>query len=56
MYTTYSPEGTLNNYANEPDVYYAVKPSPEKQRQYLLQGAFALLFVGSLILTSLAIS
>ena len=56
MYTTYSPEGTLNNYANEPELYYAVEPSPEKQRTYLKQGAFALLLVSSLIITSFIIS
>ncbi len=56
MYTTYSNEGTLNNYAVEPEIYYAVEPSPEQQRTYLKQGAFALLLVTSLILTSLVIS
>ena len=56
MYTTYSPEGTLNNYASEPEVYYAVEPSPEQQKNYLTQGAFAILLVTSLVLTSLAIS
>ena len=56
MYTTYSPEGTLNNYANEPEVYYATLPSPEQQRNYLTQGAFAVLLVASLILTSFAVS
>ncbi len=56
MYTTYSPEGTLNNYAQEPEMYYAVEPSPEKQRKYLAQGGFASLLITSLVLTSLAIS
>ena len=56
MYTTYSPEGTLNNYANEPEVYYATVPSPEQKRNYFAQGAFAVLLVTSLILTSFAIS
>ncbi len=56
MYTTYSNEGTLNNYAVEPEVYYAVEPSPEQQRTYLKQGACALLLVSSLIMTSFIIS
>ena len=56
MYTTHDETGKLNNYANEPEIYYAVEPSFEQQRNYLTQGAFALLLVTSLILTTLAIS
>ncbi len=56
MYTTYSPEGTLNNYANEPELYYATEPSPEQQRNYLNQGAVAVLFVTLLALVSFAVS
>ena len=56
MYTTYSNEGTLNNYAIEPEVYYAVEPSQAEQRTYLKQGALALLLVGSLIMTSFIVS
>ena len=56
MYTTYDETGKMNNYANEPEVYYAVEPSPEQKRNYLIQGAFALVLVTSLLLTSLAIS
>ena len=56
MYTTYSPEGTLNNYAKEPDTYYATYPSPEQQNNYLKFGAFAFLLVTSVIFTGIAIS
>ena len=56
MYTTYDETGRLNNYANEPEIYYAVEPSLEQKRNYLTQGAFALLLVTSLVLTSLVIS
>ena len=56
MYTTYSPEGTLNNYANEPEVYYATQPSPEQQRNYLNQGAVAALFVTVLAFLTFAVS
>jgi hypothetical protein len=56
MYTTVNEEGLLNNYANEPDMYYAVYPSPEQQRNYALQGAIATLFVTALVLVSLAVS
>ena len=56
MYTTYSAEGTLNNYANEPEVYYATEPSPEQQVNYLKQGAVAALFVTIIAFLSFAVS
>jgi hypothetical protein len=56
MYTTVNEEGLLNNYANEPDMYYAVFPSPEQRRNYALQGAIATLFVTALVLVSFAAS
>ncbi len=49
MYTT-NEEGILNNYATEPQMYYAQYPSPEQQRRYIFQGAIATLFVTSLVL------
>jgi hypothetical protein len=56
MYTTVSQEGLLNNYATEPDLYYAVYPSVEQRRNYALQGAIATLFVTALVLISFAAS
>jgi len=56
MYTTVNEEGLLNNYATEPDLYYAVYPSPEQRRNYAQMGAIATLFVTALILVSLAVS
>ena len=56
MYTTYDETGKMNNFANEPEVYYAVEPTSEQKRNYLIQGAFALILVTSLVLTTLAIS
>ena len=56
MYTTTDDQGLLNNYAAEPELYYAVFPSPEQQRRYALQGAIATLFVTALVLVSLAVS
>lgn len=56
MFTTIDEQGLLNNYGNEPDLYYAIYPSPEQQRKYLKQAAFAVLLVSSLILTALAVS
>jgi hypothetical protein len=55
MYTT-SNEGLLNNYAVEPQLYYASFPSAEQQSRYAFQGAIAMLFVSSLILTALSVS
>ncbi len=56
MYTTADERGILNNYATEPDMYYAVYPSSEQQRRYVLTGAIATLFVSALVLISLAVS
>ena len=56
MYTTTDERGILNNYSTEPKLYYAVFPSPEQQRRYVLQGAIATLFVTALVLVSLAVS
>ncbi|NES19850.1 MAG: ssl1498 family light-harvesting-like protein [Symploca sp. SIO3E6] len=55
MYTS-NELGVLNNYATEPQMYYAVYPSPEQQRRYALIGAIATLFVTSLVLITLAVS
>ena len=56
MYTTQLDNGILNNYAVEPDMYYAVFPSPSQRRNYALQGAIATLFVTALVLVSFAVS
>ena len=56
MYTTVNEQGLLNNYANEPDLYYAVYPSPEQRRNYVRLGAIATLFVTALVLVSWAAS
>ncbi|MBW4619339.1 MAG: ssl1498 family light-harvesting-like protein [Cyanosarcina radialis HA8281-LM2] len=53
MYTT-DETGLLNNYAIEPNTYYAEYPSPEQQRSYAVQGAIATLFVTLLMLVSFA--
>jgi hypothetical protein len=51
MYTT-DENGTLNNYAIQPKIFYAQYPSPKQQRQYALQGAGAVLLVTFLVLTA----
>ncbi len=48
--------GILNNYAIEPKLYMAEAPSAGQQRQYLLQGAIALLVLASVIWTAIAVS
>ncbi|MBW4554063.1 MAG: ssl1498 family light-harvesting-like protein [Aphanocapsa sp. GSE-SYN-MK-11-07L] len=55
MYT-YDETGVMNNYAVEPKMYFAVFPSPEQQRQYLIQGVLAVLLVTATILTAFVVS
>lgn len=56
MYTTVNEQGILNNYAPETEVYCAEYPTVWEQQRYAAQGAVATLFVGLLILISLAAS
>lgn len=56
MYTTINKEGILNNYATEPEMYYAAYPSPEQQRRYTLLGAVGVIFVTTLVLVALGVS
>ena len=56
MGATVDQEGLANNYAVMPQVYWADFPSPKQARKYAFQGAFALLFVASLIFTAFAVS
>lgn len=56
MYTTIDETGRLNNYAAEPDVYFADYPAPEQQRRYMLQGGLAVLLISTLLLTALVVS
>ncbi|MDC0833814.1 hypothetical protein CKA32_005540 [Geitlerinema sp. FC II] len=53
---TVSNEGLLNNYASEPQVYYAEYPGLWQQRQYAFQAAIATLFVSTLILVAFGVS
>lgn len=57
MYTTQQLDnGILNNYARDPQTYYAVFPSPEQRRNYAVQGAIATLLVTTLILIAFSVS
>lgn len=56
MYTTTDETGRLNNYATEPEMYFAAYPSPEQQRSYVKQGSLAVLFAVSLLFLAFAVS
>ena len=53
---TINPDGQFNNYAVEPQMYYAQYPNPEQQQRYVLQGAISALFVTALFLITFGIS
>ena len=56
MITTKDETGVWNNYASEPQVYFAEYPSPEAQRQYWTFAGVSVLLVSSLIMVALAAS
>jgi hypothetical protein len=56
MYTTVNEDGILNNYATEPQMYYAEYPSPEQQRRYAQLGGLAILLVSTIIATAVSVS
>jgi hypothetical protein len=56
MYTTVNEDGILNNYAPKAAVYYAEYPAVWEQRRYALQGAFATVFVGLMIVVAFSVS
>lgn len=56
MYTTVNEDGILNNYATEPQMYYAEYPSPEQQRRYAQLGGLAILLVSAIIATAVSVS
>ncbi|NEO34617.1 MAG: ssl1498 family light-harvesting-like protein [Symploca sp. SIO3C6] len=56
MYTTQLDNGITNAYAAEPDMYYAIAPSPEQQRNYAQQNGLAVLLVATLLSIALTVS
>ncbi|NEO84628.1 MAG: ssl1498 family light-harvesting-like protein [Spirulina sp. SIO3F2] len=56
MYTTVNPEGQLNNYAVEPEMYLATYPSQSQQFRYLQQGALSLLLVTTMMFIAWGVS
>ena len=53
---TINPDGQFNNYALEPEMYYAEYPNQQQQQQYAMQGAISVLVVTALILMTFGIS
>jgi hypothetical protein len=53
---TIDDEGLINNFAIEPSIYPSDHPSLRQQRQYLVLGAAAFLFVVMLLLTAVLVS
>ena len=56
MITTIDETGVWNNYAAEPDMYFAEYPSEEQQSKYMVQGGAAVLLISSLLMVALAAS
>jgi hypothetical protein len=56
MYTTINENGVLNNYANEPKIYYATYPNKEQQIRYAFGGAVAALFMTAIVLVAFSVS
>ncbi|MEH2055413.1 photosystem II assembly protein Psb34 [Nostoc sp.] len=56
MYTTVNENGVINNYASEPQLYYAEYPSPEQQNRYKFQAAVATLLVTAIVLVAFGVS
>ena len=55
MYTV-DETGVMNNYAVEPDMYFAEYPAPEQQRRYAIQAGVAALVVTASLVISLVVS
>ncbi|MEM9808180.1 MAG: ssl1498 family light-harvesting-like protein [Cyanobacteria bacterium P01_D01_bin.56] len=56
MFTTIDESGRLNNYAVEPEMYFADYPALEQQNRYKLQGGLATLLVTALLFVAFAVS
>jgi hypothetical protein len=56
MTTTSDEYGIINNFAQEPTMYYAAAPSAQEQRKYLVWGAIALVLVVASVLTATFVS
>ena len=55
--TTISDEnGIINNFAKEPQMYYAQAPSNREQKGYLLWGAIASIVIAGSVFTAIVVS
>ncbi len=55
--TTISDEnGIINNFAKEPQMYYADEPSSQEQRSYMLWGAVASVVIAGSVFTAVFVS
>ena len=55
--TTISDEnGIINNFAKEPQMYYADAPSKKEQKGYVLWGTIASIVVASSVFTAIVVS
>ena len=48
--------GIINNFAKEPQMYYADEPSSQEQRNYLLWGAIASVVIVGSVFTAVVVS
>ncbi len=48
--------GRLNNFANEPKMYEAKPPNKTQQRNYVIAGVLALMFVSGIIFIAFSVS
>lgn len=56
MTTITDEQGIINNFAKEPQVYYAQAPSSREQREYIFWGAIAAVLVAASVLTAIVVS
>ncbi|MDJ0568717.1 MAG: ssl1498 family light-harvesting-like protein [Pleurocapsa sp. MO_192.B19] len=56
MTTVTDENGIMNNFASEPQMYYAEAPSSQDKRNYVFWGAIAMALVTSSIFTAIVVS
>ena len=56
MTTVTDENGIMNNFASEPQMYYAEAPSSQEKRSYVLWGAIATVLVTASVCTAVVIS
>ncbi|MCC0176625.1 ssl1498 family light-harvesting-like protein [Waterburya agarophytonicola K14] len=55
--TTISDEnGIINNFAKEPQMYYAEAPTTKEQKSYIVWGAIAFLVTAGSVFTAISVS